>query len=238
MPESSEDRRVEGAGAARREGRGHARELQIRLGRGLDRGRQAVCRGDQEDHQTATVCFNNPVRFVGEPVAAVAAVDRHTPKKRCGTSRSNMKFCRLCSNQEEALKPGAPQIWPDGNLSLDVKNEAKPITEKRGNIEEGFRNSAMMSSKTATPPPSCTTRRWSRASSRGCVGRRQAHRLYAHRRHRQLPHGHGAGSGHPAENVRVVCQYMGGNFGNKNQNQDADLIAADAGETSRRAGEA
>src|SRR5207248_8912912 len=28
------------------------------------------------------------------------------------------------------------------------------------------------------------------------------------------------------ENVRVVCLYMGGNFGNKNQNQDADLIAA------------
>ena len=30
----------------------------------------------------------------------------------------------------------------------------------------------------------------------------------------------------PDEKVRVVCQYMGGNFGNKNQNQDADLIAA------------
>ena len=32
--------------------------------------------------------------------------------------------------------------------------------------------------------------------------------------------------GIPPEKVRVVCQYMGGNFGNKNQNQDADLIAA------------
>jgi len=32
--------------------------------------------------------------------------------------------------------------------------------------------------------------------------------------------------GIPIENVRVVCQYMGGNFGNKNQNQEADLIAA------------
>jgi CO/xanthine dehydrogenase Mo-binding subunit len=28
------------------------------------------------------------------------------------------------------------------------------------------------------------------------------------------------------DKVRVVCQYMGGNFGNKNQNQDADLITA------------
>ena len=32
--------------------------------------------------------------------------------------------------------------------------------------------------------------------------------------------------GIPDEKVRVICQYMGGNFGNKNQNQDADLIAA------------
>ena len=30
----------------------------------------------------------------------------------------------------------------------------------------------------------------------------------------------------PTDKVRVVCQYMGGNFGNKNQNQDADLITA------------
>ena len=28
------------------------------------------------------------------------------------------------------------------------------------------------------------------------------------------------------DRVRIVCQYMGGGFGNKNQNQDADLIAA------------
>ena len=28
------------------------------------------------------------------------------------------------------------------------------------------------------------------------------------------------------EKVRIICQYMGGNFGNKNQNQDADLITA------------
>lgn len=32
--------------------------------------------------------------------------------------------------------------------------------------------------------------------------------------------------GIPDDKVRVVCRYMGGSFGNKNQNQDADLIAA------------
>jgi xanthine dehydrogenase YagR molybdenum-binding subunit len=32
--------------------------------------------------------------------------------------------------------------------------------------------------------------------------------------------------GMPDAKVRVICRYMGGNFGNKNQNQDADLITA------------
>ena len=32
--------------------------------------------------------------------------------------------------------------------------------------------------------------------------------------------------GIPDDQVRIVCRYMGGGFGNKNQNQDADLIAA------------
>ena len=44
--------------------------------------------------------------------------------------------------------------------------------------------------------------------------------------------------GMPDEKVRVICQYMGGGFGNKNQNQDADLDHRDAGQGSRRAGQA
>ena len=32
--------------------------------------------------------------------------------------------------------------------------------------------------------------------------------------------------GIPADKIRVICQYMGGGFGNKNQNHDFDLIAA------------
>ena len=71
-----------------------------------------------------------------------------------------------------------------------------------------------------------TTRRWSRASSRRALGGDKL-TIYT-------PTGGIANCrtdmardlGIPPEKVRVVCQYMGGNFGNKNQNQDADLIAA------------
>ncbi len=32
-------------------------------------------------------------------------------------------------------------IWPEGNLALDPRNESKPIGQRRGNVEDGFRAS-------------------------------------------------------------------------------------------------
>src|SRR4029079_10800321 len=84
---------------------------------------------------------NNPVRYAGEPVAAVAAVDRHTAEEALQHIAVEYEVLAFVLDQEEALKPGAVQIWPEGNLSLDVKNEAKPMREGRGNVEAGFRNS-------------------------------------------------------------------------------------------------
>ena len=39
---------------------------------------------------------------------------------------------------EEALKPGAPQIWPEGNLALNNRNEAQPTGQRRGNPDQGL----------------------------------------------------------------------------------------------------
>ena len=83
--------------------------------------------------------FNNPVRYAGEPVAAVAAVDRHTAEEALQLISVEYETLPFVLDQEEALKPGAPQIWPEGNISLDVKNEAKPMREGRGNVGAGGR---------------------------------------------------------------------------------------------------
>jgi len=63
---------------------------------------------------------------------------------------------------------------------------------------------------------------------RGALGRRQAHGLHADGRASPTAITTSrARSRHSRdEKVRVICHYMGGNFGNKNQNQDADLITA------------
>jgi len=169
--------------------------------------------------------FNNPVRFVGEPVAAIAAIDRHTAEEALRHITVEYEVLPFVLDPEAAMKPGAVQIWPDGNLSLDIKNEAKPITERRGNVEEGFRNSAMVFEDRYSTTFVHNAQMEPRASLAAWDGDQLT--VYT-------PTGGIANCrtdmardlGIPQEKVRVVCQYMGGNFGNKNQNQDADLIAA------------
>ena len=169
--------------------------------------------------------FNNPVRFVGEPVAAVAAIDRHTAEDALQLVEVDYEVLDHVLDQEEALKPDAVKIWPDGNLSLNNRNEPVPITQKRGDVEAGFKaadrvfedrfstafvHNAQMEIRSAlaswdggkltiyTPTQGIANCRADMARDLGI----------------------------PQTNVHVICRYMGGGFGNKNQNQDADLICA------------
>ncbi len=169
--------------------------------------------------------FNNPVRYVGEPVAAVAAIDRHTAEEALQLITVDYEVLPFVLDQEEALKPGAPQIWPEGNISLDIRNEAKPMREARGNVEQGLRESdRVFESRYST-----TFVHNAQMEPRSAVAQWEGDKLTIY-----TPTGGIANCrtdmardlGIPEANVRVICQYMGGNFGNKNQNQDSDLITA------------
>ncbi len=129
------------------------------------------------------------------------------------------------------------QIWPEGNLCLNNRNEAQPLNVKRGDIEAGFRAADHVFEDRYTTAFDHNAQ----MEPRSAVAVWEGDKLTVY-----TPTGGIANCRHdiardlgiPDEKVRVVCQYMGGNFGNKNQNQDADLIAVDAGEGSARAGEA
>jgi len=169
--------------------------------------------------------FNNPVRFVGDPVAAVAATDRHIAEEALLRIAVDYEVLPFVLDPEEALKPGAPQIWPEGNLSLNNQNESKPLSIRRGNIEEGLRASDRVFEERF----STTLVHNAQMEPRVSLAAWEGDKLTVY-----TPTGGIANCRHdiardlgiPDENVRVVCQYMGGNFGNKNQNQDADLITA------------
>ena len=169
--------------------------------------------------------FNNPVRFVGDPVAAVAATDRHLAEEALARIVVDYEVLPHVIDQEEALKPDAPKIWPEGNLALNNQNEAKPLVQRRGNVDEALK----ASDRVFEDRFSTTLVHNAQMEPRAALALWEGDKLTVY-----TPTGGIANCRHdiardlniPEEKVRVISQYMGGNFGNKNQNQDADLIAA------------
>jgi xanthine dehydrogenase molybdenum-binding subunit len=169
--------------------------------------------------------FNNPVRFFGEPVAAVAATNRHIAEEALKLITVEYDALPFVLDQEEALRPESVKIWPDGNISLDAKNETKPEVYRRGDVEEGFRKADRVFEDRYTT----TYVHNAQMEPRVCVASWEGDKLTLYTPTQgtsNCRHDMARDLGIPDEKVRVVCQYMGGGFGNKNQNQDADLIAA------------
>ncbi len=82
--------------------------------------------------------FDNPVRFAGQPVAAVAAVNRHVAEEALELIEIDYEELPFVLDPEAALEPGAPPIWPEGNLALDAQNQPSPMRRRAGDPEAGF----------------------------------------------------------------------------------------------------
>ena len=169
--------------------------------------------------------FNNPVRFFGEPVAAVAAINRHIAEEALRLITVDYETLPFVLDQEEALRPESVKIWPDGNVSLNAKNEALPEVYRRGNVEEGFRTADQVFEDRYTT----TYVHNAQMEPRVCVASWEGDKLTLYTPTQGISncrHDMARDLGIADEKVRIICKYMGGGFGNKNQNQDADLIAA------------
>ena len=163
----------------------------------------------KEDHQTTPVRLQQSRAFRGRtPLPPLLPSIGTLPEEALQHITVEYEVLPFVLDQEEALKPGAPQIWPDGNISLDVQNEAKPM---RREVAAAISRKACvfptMSSKIATcPPPLCTTHKWNRAlpwprgmatSSRFTLPPAALPTAAPIRR---------ATSGFLLENVRIICQ--------------------------------
>ena len=168
--------------------------------------------------------FDNPVRFVGAPVAAVAAVDRHVAEEALRLISVDYAPLPFVLDPEAALKPEAPKIWPDGNLSPDVENALEPMTTRQGDIVAGFR----AADQVFEDRYSTTFVHDAQMERRACLAHWEADKLTLYTPTQGISncrHDTARDLGLTDDKVRIVCWYMGGGFGNKNQNQDADLIA-------------
>ena len=169
--------------------------------------------------------FDNPVRFVGQPVAAVAAVNRHVAEEALELIEIDYEELPFVLDPEEALEPGAPPIWPEGNLALNAENEPRPAGGRTGDPEAGFREADQVFEDRYTTAfvqdgqmePRCALAQWE-GDKLTLYTPTQGISNCRHDNARDL--------GLDDHQVQVICKYMGGGFGDKNGSYYFDLIAA------------
>lgn len=77
--------------------------------------------------------FNDPVRFVGDEVAAVFADSPEIARDALKKIRVEYELLPFVLDAEEATRAHAPQLTQNGNIL-----EGKPSTYARGDVEKGF----------------------------------------------------------------------------------------------------
>ena len=178
--------------------------------------------GDTRNHR---YLFNDPVRFAGDSVAAVAALDRHTAEQATRLIDVDYEKLPFVLDPEAALEPGAVAIQPGGNLSTNFKGEHEPETYRQGDIDKGLTEADQVFADHYTSAHLNNAQLEARVSIAEWEGDKLT--VYAATQgiaNCRVEIAHDLKL--PLENVRVICKYMGGGFGNKNQCQDSDLIAA------------
>jgi xanthine dehydrogenase molybdenum-binding subunit len=163
--------------------------------------------------------LNDQVRFAGEAVAAVAAVDAEIAEKALKLIAVDYEPLPFVLDPEEAMKPGAPQLFQDGNL----EGEARTVT--RGDVEQGLRES----DHTIERVYHCPTMWSGSMEPHAVIAQWENNRLTLwcstqspFRVHTNMT----AQFNLPDSAVRVVASYVGGGFGTKSAPHVDETIAA------------
>jgi xanthine dehydrogenase molybdenum-binding subunit len=176
-------------------------------------------------HTHKRFIFNNPVRYVGDAVAAVAATDRHIAEEALGLIEVTYEKLPHVLDPNEALKPEAAKIAPEGNLSIGKGSFSAPIQESWGDLEKGFAEADRVFEDTYISKHVNNAQLERRVS----IAKWEAGKLTVYASTQGVANARtdiAKDFGLPLSKVRVVCKYMGGGFGNKNQAQDYDYMAA------------
>jgi nicotinate dehydrogenase large molybdopterin subunit len=87
------------------------------------------------------------VRYVGDPVALVAAETKETCRRALKTIRVEYQQLPAVFDPEEAMKPGAPQVHEELRERGNILHHQKI---RKGNIEEGFAEASIIIEKRFT----------------------------------------------------------------------------------------
>ena len=167
------------------------------------------------------------VRYVGEGVAAVAAVDEETANRAIQAIKVEYEPLPIVKDAEAAIAPGAPLVH-----ELDWKgrpwadNVCKEVDLRFGDVEAGFANADAVvenrwvyeGSTHAAIEPHCAIGQWSADHKLTVWSATQV----SHYLHRELAKVLGVG----AQDVRVIQPVVGGAFGGKSEPFDLEFCVA------------
>ncbi len=158
------------------------------------------------------------VRFVGDEVAAVAAVDLDTARRALDLIQVDYRVLPFVLEPEDALKDDAVAIHPGGNLASD------PISLERGDVERGLAEADLLLEGDYVIPTHSATP----LEPRVALAAWEGDSLTVWKTSRGVHVDRDALAGAlsvPASRVRVVGPYMGGGYGNKDESRLASLVA-------------
>jgi CO/xanthine dehydrogenase Mo-binding subunit len=166
------------------------------------------------------------VRFVGDEVAAIAAADLDVARQALELIQVEYEVLPFILEPEEALKPDAIAIHPQGNLAI-----GRPLSLERGDAAQGFAEADLIFEEEYDIPTHSATPLEPRAALASWEG----DFLTVWKSSRGVHVDQAALAGAldiPQERIRVVGPYLGAGYGNKDESRLAALAAVLA----RRAG--
>ncbi|MGB7296898.1 MAG: xanthine dehydrogenase family protein molybdopterin-binding subunit [Candidatus Aminicenantales bacterium] len=158
------------------------------------------------------------VRYEGDQVAAVAAVDEATAEQALRLIAIEYKPLPHVVTPEKAMAEGAPQV-------RDSANVEKLNEYTRGNIDQGFAEADLIFERTYRTPVEIHHP----AETHGSVARWFGDELTVWDSTQAIfavRDGLARALGIPATKVRVIKRYMGGGFGSKLSLNDHTVVAA------------
>jgi len=168
-----------------------------------------------------TILAKDKVRFVGDVVAAVAAVDEETCYKALALIKVQYEELPAVFDPEEAMKDGAPRLFDDkyeNNINTHVDHHF-------GDIEKGFeeadhiRQERFTGNRTYQNPmePHCAIAEWDRHGRVTLYTSTQV----VHYVHHQLSHILSI----PLGDIRVIMTHCGGGFGAKAATNTIEIMS-------------
>jgi xanthine dehydrogenase molybdenum-binding subunit len=160
--------------------------------------------------------LDDSVRYVGDKVAAVAAVSEEVAEEALKLLNVEYEVLPAVFDQEEAMKPGAPKIHPEiPEAENNVSFPNQPILIEVGDIEKGFKEADYIFENTYKTSRQChcslephvCVASWDNSGKLTFWSSEQTAFFVRERLANAL--------GIPLNKVRVIVPHVGGGFGSK-----------------------